>query len=276
MQEVLFSDARSTRLAAVDRRLTDVIALSATRQDRLSPAHQLVLSMLGNRTYDHQSRAAYTQLLAAFGSLENLSVAPAQSVMPHIAAVNFADIKAARIPAALRQIRAAGDDLDMTFLACLPVSVALSWLGSIKGVGRKVAAAVLNFSTLQMPALVLDSHHLRVCARLRIIPEHYSAERAYDLLMPLLPAHWTAADIESHHVKIKILGQQVCHHAQPKCPVCPVRALCPSAGVMAQTHTDSALARAEMQNVTEPAVLTGTVSGRQEDTESGAIHARCR
>ncbi|MCI5046650.1 MAG: hypothetical protein MRY59_04035 [Aquisalinus sp.] len=228
MQETLFTDNRTETLCEVDRRLTSVIRTRGKR-DRLPPAHQLVLSMLGNRTYDFQSRTAYEKLLASFRTLEAVSCATPEQIMPLIEGVNFADVKAERIPSALSYIIAAHGNLRMDFLKDMPTRSALSWLGNIRGVGRKVAAAVLNFSTLERPALALDSHHLRVMSRLGIISPRYNAEKAYDLIMPLLPTEWTARVVEEHHVKIKILGQQVCHFSHAICHQCPLRDICPSA-----------------------------------------------
>ncbi len=228
MQTTLFQDHRTETLCEVDRRLTSVIRTLGKR-DRLQPARQLVLSMLGNRTYDFQSRTAYEKLLASFRTLEAVSRATPDQIMPLIEGVNFADVKAERIPSALSYIIAVHGNLRMDFLKDMPTRSALSWLSNIKGVGRKVAAAVLNFSTLERPALVLDSHHLRVRSRLGIIPARYNAEKAYDLMMPLLPTEWTAGAIEEHHVKIKILGQQVCHFSHALCHQCPLRDICPSA-----------------------------------------------
>jgi endonuclease III len=48
--------------------------------------------------------------------------------------------------------------------------MAMQWLRGLPGVGSKVAATVLNLSTLRMRALPVDTHLLRVGERLGPLP----------------------------------------------------------------------------------------------------------
>jgi adenine-specific DNA glycosylase len=57
----------------------------------------------------------------------------------------------------------------------------------LPGVGVKVAASVLNFSPLNMRALVVDTHVHRVAGRLGLVPASYDTAHAYRALMDMVP-----------------------------------------------------------------------------------------
>ena len=109
------------------------------------------------------------------------------------------------------------------------VEDALAWLERLPGVGRKVAAATLDFSTLRKRALVIDTHHLRVLRRLGFLSGRCTLRRAYDRIMPLVPTDWPPAMLDEHHQLMKCLGQEICRHGMPICRRCPLENLCPMA-----------------------------------------------
>lgn len=195
---------------------------------RLAPVDQLVRAMLGARTRDEDSVAAFWRLKRRFSDWPAMMEAGPEAVLPRIEAVTFAEDKAHRIPLALQRIRQARGALSLDFLADWPVAAALNWLERLPGVGRKVSAAVLNFSTLNKPALVIDSHHLRVMKRLGVVRWKANTPEAYDRLMEFAPPEWTAEDFLIHHALIKQLGQTLCAPFDPACRTCPLNTLCPS------------------------------------------------
>ncbi|MGP1395554.1 MAG: endonuclease III domain-containing protein [Inquilinaceae bacterium] len=167
--------------------------------------------------------------MARFGHWETLRDAPASDIQNIIGAVTFADVKAPRLKAALQAITGADGRSTLECLESLAVEDALAWLERLPGVGRKAAAATLNFSTLRKAALVIDTHHLRVLRRLQFIGGHSSPTQAHDRITPLLPREWSAADVDEHHRIMKILGQRICRHQAPICRRCPLSDLCPTA-----------------------------------------------
>lgn len=194
----------------------------------LDPVSQLVMAMIGGKTHADVSKAAFGALLDRFGTWEDLRDAPVACIETLIADVTFADAKAARLKTALSQISAANGRLTLGNLHDMAVEDALAWLEELPGVGRKSAAVVLNFSTLQKRALVIDTHHLRVVRRFRLIGWRAATRKAYNRMVPLLPAGWSTDDMSEHHELIKILGQQICRHAAPICDACPLLDLCPT------------------------------------------------
>lgn len=193
----------------------------------LDPVSQLVMGLIGGRTRSGVSLVGFEALRFHLRSWEAVRDAPVRDVWACIAPVTFAEVKAPRLKAALQQVTALRGRLELDFLADWPVEPALAWLECLPGVGRKVSAATLNFSTLRRKALVIDTHHLRVLKRLGLIRPRANIDEAYRRIVPRLPPEWTAEDFDDHHQLFKTLGQRSCHHAAPACTSCPLRACCP-------------------------------------------------
>lgn len=214
-------------LATVDRRLR------AAHGDppaplRLDPVSQLVLSSLGSRTRGEVAMAAFLALQQRFRGWTALGEAPAASILPLIREVTFAEDKAARLPMALRSIQDRRGSLDLGFLGAWPVEAACSWLLHLPGVGPKVSAAVVNFSTLRLRALVVDSHHRRVAVRLGLLPPGADFAIAHRRLLRAVPDAWDAGRLDDHHQLMKRHGQTVCRPTRPACGRCALRGLCPA------------------------------------------------
>lgn len=196
----------------------------------LDPVSQLVMGIIGGRTLGADSLRAFEALRARFACWEALCDGPVAAVEAAIQPVTYEDAKARHLRRALRQVTARRGRLELDFLRDWPVEPALAWLERLPGVGRKVSAATLNFSTLRRPALVIDIHHLRVLRRLRLVGPRATIALAYDHIVPRLPSGWDAAEYDDHHQLLKKLGQTYCHAGTPACAGCPLRPLCPSAG----------------------------------------------
>lgn len=234
MQLALQLDGRQARFAEVDRRLRRHYSPSGPWL-RLDPVSQLVLGMVGGRTYEADSRRAFLMLCDRYRGWERLRDAPSAEIREAIQAVTYAEVKARRLKAALSAVTRRRGSLSLDFLATWRVASALAWLESLPGVGRKTAAATLNFSTLKMPALVIDTHHLRVLRRLGFVGLRTTLPDAYDRVVPYLPMQWRPEDLDAHHQRMKTLGQDVCSHAEPTCGLCVLRDLCPSAALIGKT-----------------------------------------
>jgi endonuclease-3 len=196
---------------------------------RRKPIGQLVKSLISGRTRDAVSLAAYHRLRAHFGSAGGIAAAEPSGVEAVITDVTFARAKAEWLVAALRQIREERPDFRLDFLGALPLDAALAWLERLPGVGRKVAASVLNASTTARPVLIVDSHVLRVLQRLGFVPAGADPRMASEAVMAAMPA-WPADDFLMLHHGMKRLGQRFCHVAMPDCAACPLAAECPEAG----------------------------------------------
>ncbi len=215
----------SSNLPKVRSRL--IAALGPQQADgRHDPMTQLVKSMISGRTQDAVSWQAFCRLVDRWPSWRELSEAPSAEIERVIGQVTHAEKKAVYVPAALKliEIRTGGFSLD--HLADAPVEQAMHWLHGLPGVGWKTAAAVLNFSTLNKRALVVDTHLHRVAKRLGLVGRHSDVAEAYAALMDEAPAAWEAASFYELHWLFKRHGQQVCTHAEPNCRLCPLNDLC--------------------------------------------------
>lgn len=213
-------------VAEARARLTAVFGAQRdeTRQD---PISQLVQSLISSQTYDAVSAAAFVRLQRRYRDWHALMRAPEAEVRALIADVTYAEKKAPYLIAALHAVEARNGRLSLENLAGAPVDRALAWLERLPGVGRKIAAAVLNFSTLRGRALVIDTHVLRVAQRLGWISARAkTAESAYAALMALVPGDWDADDLYELHWLMKRLGQGVCTFAEASCGRCALRGLC--------------------------------------------------
>ena len=191
------------------------------------PLSELVNALLSHRTKNPVTRAAYAELVARFPHWEQVIDAPTAAVEEAIRTVTYPEVKAPRVQEALRQVRErTGGKLDLEFLADLPVADARAWLEEIPGVGAKTSAAVLSFSRLRMPALVVDTHHLRVAQRIGLVPPKATLDKAAGILQSFLPAEWDGQRVYDSHQGFMRHGQRVCHWKGPDCARCVVAEYC--------------------------------------------------
>lgn len=190
-----------------------------------TPIGQLVKSLISGRTRDDISLGAYRRLVAAYPQWSEVAGATTADIEAVIGDVTFPDVKARHLGDALRVIAARHPDFDLTFLGGLGVEKALTWLERLSGVGRKVSASTLNFSTLRMPAFVVDTHILRIVRRFGFVRGKADTQAAYDKVMEM--AHgWSAVELAELHIVMKQLGQSICRADRACCPDCPLRQRC--------------------------------------------------
>lgn len=196
--------------------------------DWRKPEWVLVQGVIGARTLTPTSNAATERLFARYGSWDAVAAAPLGELEAELATQTYPDIAAARVKSALGGVIERVGRMDLSHLGALATEDAMAWLESLPGVGRKVAAGVMNASTFDRRVLVLDSHHIRVSQRMKLVPPRADTIRAFDSLMPAMPPEWTASEFDEHHLLMKKLGQQFCRPAAPLCAECPALSLCPT------------------------------------------------
>ena len=187
------------------------------------------MSLLGGRTRSEVSRDAFVRLAQRFGSWSAVRDGSRDEIRMLIRRVTFFENKATYLKATLNILSRHASAPSLSWLSGMDTGYAHSVLQRLPGVGPKVASAVLNFSSLRRRCLVVDSHHLRVMRRLGFLVFDDDYAYGYRQLMPLLPAEWTADQIDHHHCIVKGLGQTVCTYDVPACGVCPLNEICPSA-----------------------------------------------
>ena len=190
------------------------------------PEWVLVQGVIGARTKSEVSNAATERLRARYGSWEAVADAPLDELQAELATQTYPNIAAERLKASLTALIALRGSADLSHLAAMETGEAMRWLEQLPGIGRKIAAGVMNASTLDRRAIVLDSHHTRILQRMGLVPPKANTDRAFDAIMPAMPQDWSAADFDEHHLLMKKLGQTWCRPSAPDCESCPAQSLC--------------------------------------------------
>jgi len=187
----------------------------------LPPVDELVCTILSQNTNDRNRDIAFTALKKRFVDWEAVMSAEESTIIDVIRVAGLANQKGPRIKAVLNQIKQERGDLDLSFLAEFPVEEAREWLLRFKGVGRKTAAIVLQFS-LNKPAFPVDTHIYRVTGRLGVRPSALNVEQAHLYLEKIIDP----PDYYAGHLNLIRLGREICHARKPECRRCPVNDLC--------------------------------------------------
>ena len=191
---------------------------------RTDPLEELILTVLSQHTSDVNAERAFAALRAAFPSWEDVVRAPTRALANAIRSGGLADTKAPRIQAILREVGERRGVFDLSYLAELSDEEARAELVSLPGVGPKTAAVVLSFA-LGRDAMPVDTHVHRVTRRLGLVPPKASAERADRILHELVPEGLRTP----LHVALIRLGREICKAPTPRCHLCPLQDICPTA-----------------------------------------------
>ena len=223
MSDPALPNATPRRLRAIHARLEKYFGpLEAPRA--ADPLDELVLTVLSQHTSDLNAERAFASLRAAYPTWGDVVAAPAGEVADVIRSGGLANTKAPRIQSILREVHEREGAYDLSGLRAMDDEQARAYLTSLPGIGPKTAAVVLSFA-LGRDRMPVDTHVHRVTKRLGIVPAKASAERADRLLHDLVPDGLRTP----LHVGFIQLGREVCKAPTPRCAVCPLRDLCPTA-----------------------------------------------
>ncbi|MBE6536168.1 MAG: endonuclease III [Ruminococcaceae bacterium] len=93
---------------------------------------------------------------------------------------------------------------------------------SLPGVGRKIANLLLG-DIYKKPAIVADTHCMRICGRFGMYPEGVRDAHKVEKIMSALVEPEKQSDFCHRIVQF---GRDVCTARSPMCKDCPIRALC--------------------------------------------------
>ncbi|WP_271079337.1 endonuclease III domain-containing protein [Aurantiacibacter sp. MUD61] len=227
MQLPLGPDPRTQTLERIHAALIRAFGRIVRPDDkRRDPVWVLVQGVIGAQSKTAISNASTDAIKARYGSWDAVADADLGELEELLRGQTFPSVAAERLRASFRKIRLERGAVDLRHLSNLPDDMAMQWLEDLPGVGRKIAAGVMNTSIFRRRALVIDGHHRRVMQRTGLVPPKADTARAYDALMPLLPEEWSAEDIDEHHLLVKRLGQVHCRPRAPRCEACPIRQDC--------------------------------------------------
>ena len=171
---------------------------------------ELVSTILSQNTNDVNRDRAFEALRAKFPTWEAVRDAKEKDVIEAIKPAGLANQKGPRIQQVLKAITEERGELNLQFLADMPIEDARNWLTKFNGVGPKTAAIVLCFS-LGRPAFPVDTHVYRVTGRIGLRPEKMNVEQAHPHLESIFPPETYYAA----HLNIIRLGREVCNARKP-------------------------------------------------------------
>lgn len=175
----------------------------------------LIATILSAQCTDARVNMVTPTLFARFPDAQAMSRASQEELEELVRTTGFFRNKS-------KSIRGASERLVGEFGGVVPRS--MEELLRLPGVARKTASVVLGVSYGLAEGVVVDTHVARVSRRLGLT-KHGQVEKIEQDLMKAIPHDdW----IEYSHLII-FHGRRVCEARKPKCPVCPVQDLCPSA-----------------------------------------------
>lgn len=206
------------------RRAADIVALLKARYPEAECALQyegepwrlLVMGRLSAQCTDARVNIVCRDLFARFPTPKHLADAPVEDIEAIVRPCGLYRTKAANIKDACAR-------LVEVYGGVLPDN--MDELLTFPGVGRKIANLLLG-DIYRRPAIVADTHCIRISGRLGLVPmgckDPVKVERA---LVPII-----APEEQSDFChRIVWFGREVCTARSPKCEECPLSHLCPSA-----------------------------------------------
>lgn len=212
---------RALSLSEKRRRMTEIIALLKERYPSAEcalkyegdPWKLLVMGRLSAQCTDERVNEVCKELFAKYQNCEAMAAAEVEKIEAIVRPCGLYRMKAQSLKDASVMLKEEfGGELprDMDALLRFP------------GVGRKIANLLLG-DIFGLPAVVCDTHCIRICGRLGMYPESQKdPARIEDILRRILPPE-EGSDF-CH--RIVWFGREVCTARAPKCPECPLRALC--------------------------------------------------
>jgi endonuclease-3 len=206
---------KAARAQSIAQALADAYPRSTTALDHATPFQLLVATVLSAQTTDLAVNAATRGLFNRFPDAARMAKAPDGTIEEAISSIGLWRAKAKNVRA-LSTILVERHDGE--------VPRTLDELVELPGVGRKTATAVLG-QAFGMPAgITVDTHMLRINALLRLSTAAQPERMARELEALLPPQAWVA-----YTHRIIDHGRLVCVARRPRCGVCPLQELCPSA-----------------------------------------------
>ncbi len=212
---------RALSLAEKRRRMLLIIELLKERYPNAEcalkyegdPWKLLVMGRLSAQCTDERVNVVCKELFAKYPNFDAMADAKLSEIEAIVRPCGLYRMKA-------QSIKDASVMLRSEYGGVLPSS--MEELLRFPGVGRKIANLLLG-DIFGLPAVVCDTHCIRICGRLGMYPESLKdPARIEEILRRILPP----AEGSDFCHRIVWFGREVCTARAPKCTECPLRALC--------------------------------------------------
>lgn len=178
------------------------------------PWKLLVMGRLSAQCTDARVNIVCEELFAAFPTARALADAPLERVEEIVRPCGLYRVKAANIIAECKMLC---DEYGGT----LPDT--MEELLRFEGVGRKIANLLLG-DIYGKPAIVADTHCIRICGRLGFYPQTLKDPHRVERILCEIVEPEKSSDF-CH--RIVWFGREVCSARAPRCEECPLASLCP-------------------------------------------------
>ncbi len=182
-----------------------------TQLTHKSPFQLLTATILSAQCTDNQVNKVTQNLFAKYPEPEDIASAPLKDIKSIIFSTGFYNNKA-------KNIIACANALLKDFNGKVPSEI--EKLVKLPGVGRKTANVVLS-TIFNMPAIVVDTHVLRISNRLGLTQKKDPVKVEFDLMKKLPKDKWSDFSLWMIY-----FGRETCDAKKPKCPDCPLINVC--------------------------------------------------
>ena len=202
------------RLALIIERLKEIYPVAECALEYGGdPWRLLVMGRLSAQCTDARVNIVCRELFGAYPTPESMAVAPLSEIERIIEPCGLYRMKA-------KNIRDASAMLVDEFGGKLPDT--MEGLLSFPGVGRKIANLLLG-DIYHLPAIVCDTHCIRICARLGMYPE---SEKNPEKIEKILRELMDVSEGADFCHRIVLFGREICTARSPMCHNCPLSDLC--------------------------------------------------
>ena len=205
----------ANRTREIIRRLKRAYPGSRTALDHSVPFELLIATILSAQCTDERVNIVTKDLFKRYRSARDYALSEIEELEGMIRSTGFFHAKAKNIIGCCKALVEHHSGR---------VPETMEELINLPGVGRKTANVVLGSAFGKAVGIVVDTHVKRLSERLGL-SKNTDPEKVERDLMQIVPGKdW----IILPHLLIWH-GRKICHARKPKCPECPVNALCPSA-----------------------------------------------
>ena len=210
-------------MAEIVRRLEEIYPEAVCALDwQGEPWRLLVMGRLSAQCTDARVNIVCRELFGKYPTLSELADAPLSDIEDIIRPCGLFRSKAESIKASCMLLRD-------SYGGVLPDS--MEELLTFPGVGRKIANLLLG-DVYKKPAIVADTHCMRICGRFGMYREGMKDPLRTERIMSELVEGEKQSDFCHRIVQF---GRDTCTARAPKCPECPLSDICPH-GVLKNTN----------------------------------------
>ena len=209
------SESTETRVGALIERLKAAYPDAACALRHEDPFQLLVATILSAQCTDERVNKVTPGLFARFPDAASMKDADVLELEELIRTTGFYHNKTKSLLGASRRI-------TETYGGTVPST--MEDLLTLPGVARKTANVVLGVGYGIAVGIVVDTHVYRLSRRLGLTRARTPVEIEQDLMKIVPRSEW----ILFGHLLI-LHGRRICVARKPRCGLCPVQSLCPSA-----------------------------------------------